>query len=108
MNLAELKQKKCQPCKSGEAPLDSQIVSQLVAQLGWELNPLGHLFKEFKFANFAEALAFTNRVGVLAEAEDHHPDILLQWGKVTITLYTHSIKGLSLNDFILASKITIH
>jgi pterin-4a-carbinolamine dehydratase len=61
--------------------------------------------KEYKFKNFAEALSFVNRVGEIAEKEGHHPDINFGWGYVTITLQTHSINGLSRNDFILAVKI---
>ena len=59
----------------------------------------------FRFSNFAEALSFTNRVGDLAEAEGHHPAILTEWGQVTVTLWTHAIRGLHRNDFIVAAKI---
>jgi 4a-hydroxytetrahydrobiopterin dehydratase len=63
-----------------------------------------HLEKSFRFTNFSEALAFTNRVGQLADQEDHHPAILTEWGKVTVTWWTHVIKGLHKNDFIMAAK----
>ena len=73
---------------------------------GWQLSPgVKKISKEFKFKNFAEALAFTDKVGAIAETEGHHPDIALSWGKVGITLSTHAIGGLSVNDFILAAKI---
>jgi 4a-hydroxytetrahydrobiopterin dehydratase len=62
------------------------------------------LEKQFRFANFAEALAFTNRVGALADAEDHHPDILTQWGRVTVTWWTHVVGGLHRNDFVMAAQ----
>jgi len=61
--------------------------------------------KTFTFSNFAKALAFTNKIGELAEQEKHHPDIYLAWGKVKVSLWTHKIDGLSENDFILAAKI---
>ncbi len=59
----------------------------------------------FKFKNFSEALAFTNRVGELAEKEDHHPAILTEWGRVTVTWWTHTVHGLHKNDFIMAAKV---
>ena len=72
---------------------------------GWELIEDKKIVKTFKFANFRKAMEFTNRVGELAEAENHHPDIHLSWGKVKVELSTHAVKGLSENDFILAAKI---
>jgi len=62
------------------------------------------LRREYRFKNFVEALAFTNKVGDIAEAEDHHPDILLEWGKATVTWWSHNVKGLTQNDFTMASK----
>ncbi len=62
------------------------------------------LERVFKFRNFAEALAFSNKVGEIAEEEDHHPAILTEWGRVTVTWWTHKIKGLHRNDFIMAAK----
>jgi 4a-hydroxytetrahydrobiopterin dehydratase len=64
-----------------------------------------HLERRFPFKNFRQALAFTNRVGALAEAEGHHPDIYLAWGKVDLKIWTHTIDGLTESDFILAAKI---
>ena len=64
-----------------------------------------HIERVFKFPNFATALAFVNRVGAIAEAEGHHPDIELGWGRVAIKVYTHKIDGLTESDFILAAKI---
>ena len=99
--------KKCVPCEGSTMPLTIQQAEALMNELqGWTLSPdVKKIHKEMKLKDFAEALAFTNKVGVIAEAEGHHPDIALAWGKVGITLSTHSIGGLSMNDFILASKI---
>jgi 4a-hydroxytetrahydrobiopterin dehydratase len=62
------------------------------------------LERQFEFKNFTEALNFTGKVGQLAEAEDHHPSLLTEWGRVTVTWWTHKIKGLHRNDFIMAAK----
>ena len=79
----------------------------LLRQLNnWKLaHDFKHISKEFTFKNFADALAFVDKIGALAEEEGHHPDITLAWGKVGVTLTTHAIGGLSQNDFILAAKI---
>jgi 4a-hydroxytetrahydrobiopterin dehydratase len=69
-----------------------------------EREDVQQLERAFKFENFAQALAFTNRVGELAEAEDHHPAILTEWGKVTVTWWTHKVRGLHRNDFLMAAK----
>jgi 4a-hydroxytetrahydrobiopterin dehydratase len=71
---------------------------------GWEVINNHHLRKEFKFKNFQQALDFTNFVGKIAEAEGHHPDIYLSWGKVVLEIWTHKIDGLTESDFILAAK----
>lgn len=74
---------------------------------GWILRADAHeISREFKFKNFQQALAFVNHIGAIAEAEGHHPDLELGWGRVSVRLSTHAVKGLSLNDFILAAKIT--
>lgn len=73
----------------------------------WELvvrDGIPRLERVLRFANFAEALAFTNRVGVLAEAQGHHPALLTEWGRVTVTWWTHKIHGLHRNDFVMAAK----
>ena len=69
-----------------------------------EIDGVDRLERQYKFNNFQEALNFTNRIGELAELEDHHPAILTEWGKVKITWWTHAVEGLHLNDFILAAK----
>ncbi len=104
----DLKHKKCVPCEGGVKPLTpDEYGAFLRSELsGWVDLEEKRIEKEYKFKNFKEALAFVNKVGALAEEEGHHPDIYLHnWNKVTLTLPTHAIGGLSENDFILASKI---
>ena len=72
---------------------------------GWTIVDEHHLEKEYIFSNFRQALAFTNQVGELAEAEGHHPDICLSWGKVKLMVWTHKIDGLTESDFIFAAKV---
>ena len=105
--MSELAEKECVPCKGGVPPLKGQALTDLSYKLGsgWQVLNEHHLEKEFVFKNFREALAFTNKVGELAESNKHHPDISLAWGRVKIILWTHKIDGLSESDFILAAKI---
>ncbi len=102
-----LSKKKCIPCRGGELPLKGENLEKLNAQLnsGWTVVDEHHLEKAFIFDNFRQALAFTNQVGGLAEAEGHHPDIYLAWGKVKLMIWTHKIDGLTESDFILAAKV---
>lgn len=107
-NLSDLKNKRCVPVPAGSKPLkDEEYKDVLKSELeGWWVIDEKVLEKEFEFKDFKEALAFVNKVGELAESENHHPDINLHgWNKVTVSLSTHSIGGLSENDFIVASKI---
>lgn len=99
--------KKCVPCEGGMPPLTKEQIDPLMKEVpGWTLHDDKKISKQFKFKNFKEALAFVNKIGALAESEGHHPDLNLHgWNKVTITLSTHSIGGLSENDFIMAAKI---
>lgn len=99
--------KKCIPCSIGSEPLKKDEIELLYNSLdkGWKVVDFQRLEKSYKFKDFREALDFTNRVGELAEAEGHHPDIYLSWGKVILKLWTHKIGGLHENDFILAAKI---
>ena len=103
----DLAAKKCIPCEGGAAPLSKDEATVLLAQLkGWQLSDdAKEIEKSWKFPDFAQALAFVNKVGAIAEEENHHPEIEFTWGKVEIELSTHSIGGLSENDFILAAKI---
>lgn len=102
-----LKDKKCVPCEGGTPALTPIQIKPLHAQVpDWSIIENNRLQKEYKFKNFKQALIFINKVGVIAESEGHHPDMTLHdWNKVTLTLSTHAIKGLSENDFILAAKI---
>ena len=103
----ELAKRDCVPCKGGTPPLQGAPLKQLHGPVGhgWHVIDGHHLEREYKFKNFAEALAFTNQVGELAEKIQHHPDIYLAWGKVKLTLWTHKIDGLSESDFIFAAKV---
>ncbi|GJL57911.1 MAG: putative pterin-4-alpha-carbinolamine dehydratase [Nitrospirales bacterium] len=96
----------CVPCRGGVPPLEPRKIQDLLAQLetGWALNAQGHIEKTYTFDNFADALAFTNRVGNVAELEGHHPDIYLAWGKCKVEIWTHKIQGLTESDFYLAAK----
>ncbi len=101
-----LADRKCVPCQGGTPPLKGQALADLAAQTPqWQVVEEAKLTRTFKFKDFAEALAFVNRVGALAEEQGHHPDIYFTWGKARIELSTHKIKGLSESDFILAAKI---
>ncbi|MBP1694249.1 MAG: 4a-hydroxytetrahydrobiopterin dehydratase [Chloroflexi bacterium] len=106
--MGELKEQKCVPCRGGDPPLNNAEIAELKPQVPeWEVlerDGIKRLERVFRFKNFTEALAFTNRVGELAEAEDHHPAILTEWGRVTVTWWTHKIHGLHRNDFIMAAK----
>lgn len=107
--IVELGHLKCTSCNGGQPTLTEVEIAQLSQQVPhWSIvereDGIKRLERSFKFRDFAEALAFTNKVGKIAEDEDHHPDILTGWGKVTVTWWTHAIKGLHRNDFIMAAK----
>lgn len=104
--MSDLAKKMCIPCKGGVPPLKGRELSELLDELGggWRLVDEHHLEKEYRFRDFGEALAFTNRVGEVAEAQGHHPDIYLSWGKVRLAMWTHKIDGLTESDFIFAAK----
>jgi 4a-hydroxytetrahydrobiopterin dehydratase len=104
MSLAN---EKCIPCRGGVPPLEGDELRALEGELGpgWRVIDEHHLEREFRFPDFAAALAFTNRIGALAEEEGHHPDIHLGWGSVRVTIWTHKIDGLTRSDFVLAAKI---
>ena len=103
-----LAKQRCTACKGDVPPLsDSEISSLLPDVPEWEVverDEILRLERVFSFKNFSEAIAFTNSVGELAEAENHHPALLTEWGKVTVTWWTHKIRGLHPNDFIAAAK----
>jgi len=104
----DLRQMNCVPCRGGEPALGLSEIQAYRPQVPewqvFEVDGEMHLQRLFKFKNFAQALDFTNRVGALAEAEDHHPSLLTEWGKVTVTWWTHKIKGLHRNDFVMAAR----
>ena len=106
--MSTLAQMSCIPCRKGAPTVTDAEIAEMYPQIPeWQIvehEGIKRLERSFAFKNFAEALAFTNRVGELAEAEDHHPAILTEWGRVTVTWWTHLIKGLHRNDFIMAAK----
>jgi 4a-hydroxytetrahydrobiopterin dehydratase len=104
--MSELAQKHCVPCMGGVPPLKAQALRDLAGQLDnhWNVVNEHHLEKSYEFPDFKTAWAFTDRVGAIAESEGHHPDIFLAWGKVTLTIWTHKIDGLTESDFILAAR----
>ena len=103
MSLAD---KQCVPCRGGVPPLEPARVQELLGQLGqgWALNAEGHIERQYEFKDFAEALAFVNAVGAIAETEGHHPDLFLAWGRCKVEIWTHKIHGLTESDFYLAAK----
>ena len=102
-----LEQRRCAACEGGIPPLLPEQVDGLLSRLGggWEVTAGHRLQRELRFADFAEALAFANQVGALAEREGHHPELLVAWGLVRVTLWTHAVADLTENDFVLAAKI---
>ena len=102
----ELAEKHCVPCRGGVPPLGGEELERLQTQVpAWQVVNRRHLSRTFKFPDFRTALDFVNRVGALAEAEGHHPDLHLSWGKVETLIWTHKIDGLTESDFVLAAKI---
>jgi len=103
----ELKEKRCRPCEGGVPPLEKEEIEQYQKQLKneWEVVDHKKIRQTYSFKDFKEALNFANKVGEIAEEEQHHPDLHVYYGKVVIELATHAIGGLSENDFILAAKI---
>lgn len=105
--MSDITSKKCVPCSVGATPLNADDIKGFLNNLNedWKVKDNTQIERTFKFKDFKEALEFTNKVGAIAEAEGHHPDLSLTWGKVIVTLWTHKIKGLHENDFIMAAKI---
>jgi len=105
-NSSDLATMQCEPCRGGVPPLKGEALEQLYRRLqaGWKVVDEHHLEKAYSFKDFREALAFTNRVGELAEKQGHHPDIYLAWGRVDLKIWTHKIDGLTQSDFVLAAK----
>lgn len=109
MSATDLAMNQCVPCKGGVPPLKGTALEALHVKLdnGWQLIHEHHLEKEYKFKNFVEALAFTNKLGAVAEEQNHHPDILTSWGKVKVSIWTHKIDGLTESDFYFAAKCDV-
>jgi len=104
--MNNLKNQKCVPCEGGTSPLEKQQVESLMRQVKeeWQTD-FSKIWRDLKFKNFKESMAFVNKVADIAESEGHHPDIYIYYSKVKLELTTHAIGGLSINDFIVASKI---
>ena len=98
----------CEACQADSPTVTDAEMASLMQEIpDWQprvVDKIMRLTREFRFRNFKEALAFTNRVGALAETEGHHPEIVTQWGSVRVTWWTHAINGLHKNDFICAAK----
>jgi 4a-hydroxytetrahydrobiopterin dehydratase len=103
-----LSQQTCVSLRGGEPTATDAEIAELHPQVPeWQIverDRVKHLERVFKFRNFVEALSFTNKVGELAEVENHHPALLTEWGRVTVTWWTHAVRGLHRNDFIMAAK----
>jgi len=98
--------KTCVPCRGGVPPLAGEELAKLAREVPqWKIVDGHHITRSFAFPDFAQALAFVNKVGAIAEEQGHHPDIFLTWGKADVTTWTHKINGLTESDFILAAKI---
>ena len=108
--MTNLADKKCIPCEDKNFPpfTPEQAKDMMEHIPGWELSGTSTIIsRNYTFKNFAEALAFANKIGEIAEEQSHHPDLTVSWGKVGVMLTTHSIKGLSESDFIVAAKINL-
>ncbi len=105
--MSDLADKTCVPCKGGVPRLKGEALRTLAKQVPhWRVVDEHHLECTFKFKDFREALAFTNRIGAVAEEQGHHPDICLSWGRVGIKIWTHKIDGLTESDFVMAAKLS--
>lgn len=106
--MEDLKSLSCIPCRGDEPTVSDKEIQEYSPQIpDWQIvekDGVKRLERVYKFKNFAEALHFTNSVGEIAEREDHHPVLVTEWGKVTVTWWTHAIGGLHRNDFIMAAK----
>src|SRR5210317_1451342 len=106
--MSELSQQTCEACRAGAPLISDEELRELMPKIpDWEIivvDNIMRLKREFKFKNFISAMEFSNRVGEIAEAAGHHPAILTEWGKVTVSWWTHEIKGLHKNDLIMAAR----
>lgn len=106
--MAALNEQKCVPCEGGVPPATEEEIQEMKQQVpDWHIKHVDgcpQLYRVFSFSNFQQAMEFTQKVGDVAEQEGHHPALLTEWGKVTVTWWTHAINGLHQNDFIMAAK----
>jgi len=106
--MSELSQASCEVCRSGAPKVSDAEARELLQQIpDWSLinvDGINQLQRQYKFKNFVAAMAFANRLADIAEEEGHHPGMLVEWGKVTVTWWSHSIQGLHNNDFVMAAK----
>jgi 4a-hydroxytetrahydrobiopterin dehydratase len=106
MNHAPLADRHCVPCDGGTPTLTDDEIAPLLAELpGWKLDAEGRLARTYEFEGFMPGVRLVDRIAEVAEAEGHHPDLLLSWGSLTASLVTHAVGGLTENDFVLAAKI---
>ena len=109
--MTTLFREECVACRRDSPRVTEAEIAELRPEISdWQLverDGIARLERVFRFPSFADALAFTNRVGALAEAEGHHPALLTEWGRVTVTWWTHKIRGLHRNDFIMAAKTDV-
>ncbi|HKA13076.1 MAG TPA: 4a-hydroxytetrahydrobiopterin dehydratase [Candidatus Dormibacteraeota bacterium] len=109
MDGIPLAERHCVPCEGGVPPMNAEQIAPLLAELdGWRVEEAGNhaqLVKRFRFPDFVSAVGFVNQITPLAEAEQHHPDLLVSWGQVRVQLWTHVAGGLTENDFVMAAKI---
>ena len=106
--MTDLNREKCEACRSGAPKVEGDELRSLMREIpDWSVESregIMQLERRFEFPDFSRALAFTDKVGELAESEGHHPRLTTEWGSVTVTWWTHKIKGLHRNDFIMAAK----
>jgi len=106
--MFDLSKQNCEACRADAPKISDDDLKMLMPNIpDWSVivvDGVMQLSREFEFKNFEQAMAFSNRVGEIAEAEDHHPAILTEWGKVTVTWWSHKIKGLHRNDLIMAAR----
>jgi 4a-hydroxytetrahydrobiopterin dehydratase len=106
--MGELGQMHCEACRADAPKVSDEELKRLVTQIpDWSVevrDGVMQLERVFPFRNFAEAMAFAHRVGEIAESEAHHPALLVEWGKVTVTWWSHKIRGLHRNDFVMAAR----
>ena len=106
--MSDLSNEKCEACQAGAPVVSSREMEELMPQIpDWRVTEefgIKRLIRTYKFRNFRDALDFTNKVGELAESAGHHPALLTEWGKVTVSWWTHKIRGLHRNDLIMAAR----